>query len=203
MKTFRLIAASLFFAAIFAVSTFAQVTATGKIGLINTLAFDNDKAGINKYVTAMNSLEAEFKKDGDDLTALATRIQNLEKELQTIQGQLNSAAPVNKDQLQLSYNTKADEYGKLGREFKFKQDDAKARFERRRQVVMGPVLADIYKAMQDFAKQKGYSVILDGAKLEEAGVLLAIGDEKIDATKDFILFYNARPATTAVTNPAK
>jgi len=203
MKTFRLIAASLFFAAIFAVSTFAQVTGTGKVGLINTLAFDNDKAGINKYVTAMNSLEAEFKKDGDDLTALATRIQTLEKELQTIQGQLNSAAPVNKDQLQASYNAKADEYGKLGREFKFKQDDAKARFERRRQVVMGPILADIYKAMQDFAKQKGYSVILDGAKLEEAGVLLAIGDDKIDATKDFILFYNARPATTAVTNPAK
>lgn len=203
MKTFRLIAASIFFAAIFAVSTFAQVTPTGKVGLINTLAFDIDKGGINKYVTAMNSLESEFKKDGDDLLIIANRIQALEKEIKTIEGQLNSTAPVNKDQLQTSYNTKVDEYGKLGREFKFKQDDAKARFERRRQVVMGPIMADIYKAMGEFAKAKGFSVILDGAKLEEAGVLLAIGDEKIDATKDFITFYNARPATTAVTNPAK
>jgi Skp family chaperone for outer membrane proteins len=199
MKTFRLIAASMIFAAIFAVSAFAQTTTTAaKVGLINTLAFDTDKGGINKYVTAMNSLETEFKKDGDDLTVIATRIQTLEKEIQTIQTQLQSTAPVNKDQLQTSYNTKVDEYGKLGREFKFKQDDAKARYERRRQVVMGPILADIGKAMQEFAKAKGFTLLLDGAKLEEAGVLLAIGDDKIDATKDFIAFYNARPATTAV-----
>ncbi|HEY0428725.1 MAG TPA: OmpH family outer membrane protein [Pyrinomonadaceae bacterium] len=202
MKTFRLIAAGLFFAAIFAVSTFAQTqtqTALGKVGLINTLAFDTDKGGINKYVTAMNGLEAEFKPDGDALTALATKIQNLEKELATIKSQLEGTAPVDKTALQTSYNTKADEYGKLDREFKFKQDDAKARFERRRQVVMGPIMSDIYKALSEFAKAKGYSMILDGSKLEEAGVLIAIGDDKIDITKDFITFYNARPATTATT----
>lgn len=205
MKTFRLITASLFFAALFAVSAFAQAqTPTGKVGLINTLAFDTDKGGINKYVTAMNGLEAEFKADGDALTALGTRIQTLEKDIKSIETQLSSTAPVAKDQLQASYNAKVDEYGKLGREYKFKQDDAKARFERRRQVVMGPVMADIYKAMNEYAKSKGYTMILDGAKLEEAGVLLAIGDEKIDVTKDFITFYNARPATTAVvTTPTK
>ena len=202
MKTFRLIAASLFFAAIFGLSTFTQAQTTGKVGLINTLAFDADKGGINKYVTAMNGLEAEFKPDGDALTALGNKITALGKEIQTIETQLASAAPVNKAQLQTSYTAKTDEYAKLGREFKFKQDDAKARFERRRQVVMGPILQDIYKAMNEFAKQKGFTIILDGAKLEEAGVLLAIGDEKVDATTDFITFYNAR-ATTAVTNPAK
>jgi hypothetical protein len=34
-------------------------------------------------------------------------------------------------------------------------------------------------------------------KLEQAGLLLGIGDDKIDVTKDFIAFYNARPAGTA------
>lgn len=197
MKTFRLIAATFFIAALFAVSTFAQAqTPTGKVGLINTQAFDTDKGGINKYVTAMNSLEAEFKKDGDDLTALATRIQNLEKEMEGIKKQSENPA-ANKEQLATQYNNKAEEYGKLGREFKFKQDDAKVRFEKRRQTVMGPVMADIFKAMNDYAKSKGYTMILDGAKLEEAGVLLAIGDISVDVTKDFITFYNARPATTA------
>ncbi len=47
MKTFRLIAAGLFFAALFSVSSFAQTGAsaagTGKIVIINTAAFD-DKA---------------------------------------------------------------------------------------------------------------------------------------------------------------
>ena len=204
MKTFRLINAALFFAVIFAVSAFAQ-TSSAKIGLINTLAVDDDKAGINKYVTGMNSLEAEFKKDGDDLTALANRITALEKELTSLQAQIqtranNPAVPIaNPDPLQTTYNTKADEYGKLGREFKFKQDDAKARFERRRQVIMGPIMSDIYKAMQEFAKQKGFTIIFDTAKMDELGFLLGVGDEKIDATKDFITFYNARPATTAVT----
>lgn len=204
MKTFRLIAAGLFFAAIFGLSTFTQAQTTGgKVGLINTQAFDVDKGGINKYVTAMNGLEAEFKVDGDALTLIRNRMGALAKEIQTIETQLASAAPVNKAQLQTSYIAKTDEYSKLEREYKFKEDDAKARFERRRQQVMGPILQDIGKAMNEFAKAKGFTIILDGAKLEQAGVLLAIGDEKVDATNDFILFYNARPATTAVTNPAK
>ena len=56
--------------------------------------------------------------------------------------------------------------------------------------------------MQEFAKQRGYTLILDGAKLSEVGVLLA-WDEKVDLTKDFITFYNARPATATVTAPVK
>jgi Skp family chaperone for outer membrane proteins len=201
MKTFRLIAASLFFAAIFAVSTFAQVT-TVKVGLINTLAFDNDKAGITKYTTAMNSLESEFQKDSTDLNSMATRINTLQGELEGMQKQLqdpNPKVPVNRDAIQSSFNTKYTDYEKLTREYKFKQEDAKVRFDRRRQQVLGPILQDIGKAMQEFAKQKGYTLILDGAKMEDAAILLAIGDEKIDVTKDFITFYNARPATTAAT----
>jgi len=203
MKTFRLLAASLFFAAIFSVSAFAQVT-TVKVGLINTLAFDNDKVGITKYNTAMTALESEFKKDGVDLDAMATRINTLQGELETMQKQLQNPpdpkVPIgNRDAMQASFNQKYVDYEKLAREYKFKQEDAKVRFERRRQTVMGPVLLDIGKAMQEFAKQKGYTIILDGAKLEDAALLLAIGDEKIDVTKEFITFYNARPATTAVT----
>ncbi len=87
---------------------------------------------------------------------------------------------------------------KLGRDFKFKQEDAKDQYQSRYQVVVGPIYADIMKAMQEFTKQKGYSVILDGAKLEEAGILIGF-DNKFDITKEFITFYNARPATTATT----
>lgn len=196
MKTFRLIAAAFFFAALFAVSTFAQTTAaTGKIAVINTLAFDVDKQGITKYVTASNSLEAEFKTAQTELQTMATRIQTLEAELRKAQeARTNASVPVAGG---ANLQAKADEYEKMGREFKFKQEDAKARFDRRRAVVLGPVLQDIGKAMQEFAKQKGYMMILDGAKLDESGLILAIGDDKVDVTKEFITFYNARPAGTA------
>ncbi len=52
--------------------------------------------------------------------------------------------------------------------------------------------------MQEFAKQKGYALILDAANLDKAGLLLAF-DEKYNITAEFITFYNARPAGTATT----
>ena len=62
---------------------------------------------------------------------------------------------------------------------------------------MGPIQNDIGKAMQDFAAAKGYDLILDAAKLDSQQILLAFIPGKVDVTKEFITFYNARPATAA------
>ena len=202
MNTFRLIAATFVFAALFAVSAFAQAAApTGKVGLINTFAFEDEKAGITKYRNAIASVEAEFKKDNDDLRAMGTRYQTLGGEIQKLQDAVkaNQKLPIPETEVQ----KKVDDYGKLEREIKFKQEDAKTRYERRYQTVVGPVLNDIMKAMQDFAKAKGYSVILDGAKLQESGILMAF-DDKTNVTTEFVTFYNARPAgaaTASATTP--
>lgn len=196
MRTLRLIAASFAFAAFFAVSAFAQAAApTTRIGLVNTFEFEDPKGGITKLVTASNTLEGEFKAPGAELQTMYTRIQSLEKELRTMQEQAQKGTvPVD----QKTVSAKSEEYEKMGRDFKFKQEDLKARLDRRRQAVIGPVFQDVMRAMQVFAKEKGYAVILDGAKLEEAGILMAF-DEKHNITKEFIAYYNARPAgaTTA------
>jgi Skp family chaperone for outer membrane proteins len=92
-----------------------------------------------------------------------------------------------------------DEAQGLEVSIKRKQEDGKIKFERRQQQVLGPILQDILKAMDDFSKQKGYALILDAAKLEGAGLILAVDIAKVDVTKEFITFYNARPATTATT----
>ena len=89
MRTFRLTAVSLFIAAVFAVSAFAQTAPAGKVGLVNTLAFDDAKGGITKYVSVLNSLETEFKPKNDELTALGTKYQALQKELQNYQSTLS------------------------------------------------------------------------------------------------------------------
>lgn len=195
MKTFRLVAASFVFAALFAVSAFAQAAApTGKVGLINTFAFGDEKTGITKFRTAVTTVDAEFKKDNDDLRALGTRYQTLQTEIQKLQDAVkaNQKLPIPETEVQ----KKVDDFGKLEREIKFKQEDAKTRYDRRYQTVVGPIYGDIMKAMQDFAKQKGYAVILDGAKLEEAGILMAF-DDRYNVTSEFIQFYNTRPAGTA------
>ena len=66
--------------------------------------------------------------------------------------------------------------------------------------MISPVQQDISRVMQDFAKQKGYSVILDVSKL--AGAVLVYDEAKADVTKEFITFYNARSATGAAPGPA-
>jgi Skp family chaperone for outer membrane proteins len=200
MKNIRLFAASLFVAALFAVSAFAQGTtpaAAGRVAVINTNAFDG-KDGITKYTNAMNTLENEFKPVNTELQTMVTRYQNMQKEIQSLQEQAQKPnSPIGASTIQAKY----DEYGKLERDIKFKQEDAKARFDSRRASLLGPILQDIGKAMQDFAKQKGYILILDIAKMAEADLILAL-DEKADVTKEFIAFFNARPATTATAAPS-
>ncbi len=195
MKTFRLIAANFIFAAIFAVSAFAQAADT-KIGLVNAFAFEDPKGGITKLVTASSSLETEFKQPAAELETMYNRIQALQKEIADIQRQIQDPKfPGDKVKLQATGQAKADEYEKMGRNFKVKQEDLKAGLERRRQVVVGPIYQDVIKALQEFAVKNGYAVILDGAKLEEAQILMAFNN-KFDVTKEFIAFYNARPAGT-------
>jgi hypothetical protein len=90
----------------------------------------------------------------------------------------------------------------LGREYKFKEDDIKVRYQRREQIVLGPILLDIGKAMQDYQKQKAFTLLLDGTKLFSAGILLA-WEDTTDVTGDFVKFYNTRPATTAAVTTIK
>jgi Skp family chaperone for outer membrane proteins len=199
MKTFRLFVASLFVATLVSVSAFAQAApaaAPSKIAVINTYAFGDEKAGITKYMNAMNALDKEFQPAQTELQTMITKYQNLQADIKKLQNQ-PAAVPVN----QTAFQAKVDEYSKLERDIKFKQEDAKARFGSRQTALLGPVMQDIGKAIQEFAKQRGYIMVLDAVKLEQAGLLLGIGDDKIDVTKDFITFYNARPAGTAATTP--
>jgi Skp family chaperone for outer membrane proteins len=200
MRRSSFLAVGLFLTAFFAVSAFAQggaqATGLGKIGLVDTGAFFDDKpgAGIPKLKNAVNSVNAEFKSVNDELSTLSTQYQQKVDEYNKLK---NSSAPVN------DLDTRATAIQDLETNIKRKQEDAKAKYDRRMSQVVDPINQDIVKALNDYAKQKGYAVILDGAKLEQSGVLLGF-DEKYDITKDFITFYNGRSpgAATASATPA-
>lgn len=202
MNRFRLISAALFLTALFAVSAFAQAApATNpKIVYINVGAFDDAKgAGIGKYVTAMNTLDAEFKPSFTEIQNMGTRYTALGNEIKTLQDNAAKNVPID----QKAAAAKVDQYQQMERDIKFKQEDVKAKYQSRYNVVVAPVMQDIMKSLQEFAKAKGYSMILDAAKLDEAGIILAVGNDSADVTKDFITFYNARPATAATTAAPK
>jgi Skp family chaperone for outer membrane proteins len=196
MRKFSLIAVTLIFAAFLAVSASAQ---TGdKIGLIAWDAFEDQTKGIKRYAAAIAAVDKEFEPINLELRTMITKYQALQTEIQNLQKQLagTGTVPVNQTALQTSINAKVDELGQLERDIKKKQEDAKAKYQSRFNTVVGPIQADIYKALSEYAEKNGYAVILDGAKLEQAGVLLGFAP-KANITDAFITFYNARPATTA------
>lgn len=193
MKRTISLAVSIVFAAVFAVSAFAQAgaqPAPAKIGWIDTQAFGDEKAGVTKYVNAMKALDTEFKPRVTELQTLDNKIKSIATELETMQK--NTAVPVKPE----TVVAKQEEGQRLQRELEFKQKDAEAAFQARRTAVLGPITNDLGKAIQEYAKQKGYTVVLDIAALFNANAILML-DPAADITKEFIAYYNTRPPTTA------
>ncbi len=196
MKRFTTLALSFVFAAIFAVSAFAQTgAAVTKIGWIDTGAFAEEKDGVTKYINALKALDVEMKPFGTELQTIQTKLNKVSEELTNLQ---KPGVPVD----QKAILAKQDEGQRLQREGEFKKKEFDARVERRSGEVLGPVSADISKAIQDYAKLKGFAVVLDIAALASANAILAL-DPASDITKDFIIYYNARPASTASTATPK
>jgi Skp family chaperone for outer membrane proteins len=190
MKKLSLIVISLAAVILLAADSFAQGAppASGKIGLISISAFGDEKAGITKYKNAAALVDKTLEPINNELKALGTRYQTATTDLQNMQKN-----PATKPDV---LSAKVDEVRNLETTIKRKQEDGKAFYNKIYSETMSPVMNDIFKALNEYAKQKGYAVILDGAKLEQADILLGF-DDRYDVTKDFIVFYNARPAGTA------
>jgi Skp family chaperone for outer membrane proteins len=94
---------------------------------------------------------------------------------------------------------KQDEGEKLQRDFEYKQKDAQAAFTKRRQELVGPIFDQIGRALDEYAKQKGFTVIIDISALgqQNAPSPILLLDPSVNITKDFITYFNSRPATTA------
>lgn len=196
MKKISMLAMSALFAAIMASTSFAQ-TGTGKIGWLVTAAFEDDKAGITRIVNAMKTLETEMKPRATELENMSKRLQTIADDIKKLQG-----LPVAD---QKSIAAKQDEGEKLQRDFEYKQKDAQAAYSRRYQELVGPIFDQIGKALDEYAKAKGYTVVLDVSALAQPNQPspILVLDPSADITKDFITFFNARPATTASTATPK
>ena len=96
-----------------------------------------------------------------------------------------------------------DEGQDLQRQLEFEKKQYDAELEKASSRVLGPVSADISKSIQEYAKSKGFAVILDISALAQASAILAM-DGSADITKEFIAYYNqTHPATTATTTTPK
>ncbi|MDT4966676.1 MAG: outer membrane protein [Acidobacteriota bacterium] len=209
MKNFRLIAATMTLAVLIAVSASAQTrpgttparpaatpqtTAAAsnapvpetKIAFINTGAFGAEKGGITRYVNAVTMLEREFKPRSDELETMQNRIKALADEI----GRLSGNSVVDPKTIQ----TKQDEGERLQRDLKYKDEQLKADMSKRYTDVVGPISADIGKAIDQFAAQRGITMVLDISRLAPA--ILSV-NQAMDVTTAFITEYNSTHPATA------
>ncbi len=176
----------------FTVSAAAQgATAPSKLGWIDTGAFADEKEGIKRYVSAYVSLGNEAKPKEQELIGIQTKVANIAEELRKMQAAAPQV-PINEQQ----FRTRQDEGARLQREFEFKKKEYDAFIEKRGGELLGPINQDIGRAIQEYAKRKGFAAIFDVEKLAQAGAILML-DPSADVTKDFITFYNDRPAGAA------
>ena len=191
MKKFGLFVSAFAFVIFLGVTAFSQVPVGGKIGWIDTGEFADEKAGIAKYVNAYKALASEAKPKETELVGIQTKPQTIAKELQDMQ-KAAPAVPIKADVV----TAKQNEGARLERELKFKKEEYDAFIQRRGGEILGPVNQDIGKAIGEFGKQKGYVAIFDLEKLAQAGAILHL-EPSANVTKEFIAFYNARPAAAA------
>jgi outer membrane protein len=210
MKIFRAIAAVAFCAAFMAGSAWAQprtgttptqprptsttTAATSgpipdsKVAVIDSGAFQDEKVGITKVVTALKRLNSEFQPRATELTNLDQQIQKLEADLQ-------KAAPVQDPKVTQQQQDKIDS---MKRDLQRKNEDYQAAVNKRLQEVRAPLYEDIGKALTAFAKAKGITLILDVNQVQGLFVM----SDAVDVTNAFIADYNSKnPATASLTQP--
>jgi outer membrane protein len=192
MNLFRFITV-FFVCAILTVSALAQVpVGLPKIAFIDTGAFYDEKVGITKLVNANKQLNTVFAVRIKELEDGSVKLKNISTELENMQ-----KLPPNQFD-QVKFNAKRDEGERLQRELNYKKTGLESDISKERDKLVRPISQDVGKAIDEFAKKNGYTVILDIGKFVEAGAVLYFA-EVADATKDFITFYNARPTPAATT----
>lgn len=149
-----------------------------KIALVDTTLFGDEKAGINRYVSALKGVQATFQPRLIELNNLQNQIKALADEINKL-----SASPV------VDLKPKQDEGERLQRDLKYKKEQFDADFERALTQAAAPVSADIGKALDQYAAQHGLTMILDISKLLPA--LLTVSPA-MDITQAFIADYNSK-----------
>ncbi|HVG30405.1 MAG TPA: OmpH family outer membrane protein [Pyrinomonadaceae bacterium] len=162
---------------------------TGKLAIIDSSFFADEKNGIARVVNAMKGINAQFQPQQVELDGMKNRYDALVADIQK-----TSAVADPK-----SIAAKTDQAEQLKRDLERKAQDAQAAVERRQREVLGPLQEDVFNALQSYAQARGIAIVIDMNRVP----VLFVADS-VDITRDFITEYNrTHPATTAAAGAAR
>lgn len=168
-----------------------------KIVIIDTAAFFHEKTGITKIIAAGKQVSDGLATPRNDLVTLVNRAKAIEKEIEVFQENASKNIPVDKK----TVDAKVAELERLRREGKFKEEDFNALVQKRQNEIVGPQYSAALQALEGYIRSKGYGLVFDVSKDQNG--LLVFATDQYNITKDFITFYNTRPAAATAAVPPK
>ncbi len=184
----RTLAIALTLASGLSLSAFAQTSArpaaapaTSKIAVI---AFQAAVAQTNEFQRNYADLEKKFTPKRDELKALNDQIEADTKQLQTSSTTLSESERA----------SKAASLDAKKKQLQRDAEDAQTDFQQQMQDIFKGVAAKVYETMSTYAKQQGYSVVLDASQ-QENPVLYAV--DSVNITKQVLEAYNQKSGVPA------
>jgi outer membrane protein len=184
----RLLALAALLASGFALNASAQTSAapaaSAPVAKIAVIAFQVAVAQTNEGQRDFADLEKKFQPKRDQLKSLSDEIDNLKKQLQ------DQSATLSQDE-RTSRTHIIDE---KQRDLQRSAQDAQTDFQQELQDMYNGLASKVYDVMAAYAKQHGYTLILDVAQ-QQNPVLYAA--ESTNITKEVIAAYNTKSGVPA------
>src|SRR5205085_805931 len=166
----------------------SSTAATGRLAVIDSSAFSDDKSGITRVVNAIKQVDTQFQQQKADLQRLSDQynalVADIQKKVQVQDPKITQQQQEQAEQLKVQLERK--------------QQDAQTAYQKRMSEVLDPLQQDVYNSLQAFAQARGISIIIDVTR-----VPVIYAADSVDVTKEFITEYNrTHPATAAAATPA-
>ena len=191
MKVFRIVVALAAFA-VFALLVHTQTrpaAGPANVGIIDSSAFSDEKAGIGRVMVAMQQIEAKFQ-------PLRAELRGMRERLATMRSDLQKKRQVQDAKLTAQQNDEAD---RLELQIKRMSEDAQANYQKESLAILDPLQKDIGTALTAYAQAKGITLLIDANR-----VPIVYAAANLDITKDFIADYNrTHPAGAAPVRPTR
>lgn len=162
---------------------------------IAVIGFQEAVAGTNDFQRRFADLQKKYEPKRQELKTLNDQITSLQKELQAQSATLSDA----------DRTTKAKSLDDKQKQLKRAADDAQNDYQQDMQQTFGAVASKVAESLDAYAREHGYSVVLDGGNQQLPVVMYA--NPSVDITKAVVEAYNVKsgipaPEKTAATASA-
>lgn len=156
---------------------------------IAVIAFQTAVGQTNEFQRNFADLQKKYDPKRQQIKTLSDDIENLTKQLQTQGDKLNDTERADRAR---TIDDKKKQLQRLG-------EDAQTDFQQEMQQTFGGVAQKVGELLTTYAKEHGYTLVLDGGQQETAVVLYA--SPSTDITKAIIDAYNTKSGVPAPAQP--